>query len=340
MPRFKARRWSAHIPSLLAAAASLTQISAVQHGMFVREAFYAASDYAYADPLTDPTTTFALLAVDPLVRAGKAEGEAIRLRNADARNIQVVQVESLSPLVSSRVSRALLILDGETRKVQPSRQSAYALAASRIMRPSSPGRRRTHPSPVVASAIEHAARKTGISSGYLLRAARRESSFDPLARARTSSALGLYQFLDDTWLTTLHRHGARHGYAGYASMISLGRDGSPLVNDANARFEILSARKDPVLSALMGAEFTRDNRDRLMGFLGRAPNDGELYVAHFMGADGAIRLYSASRQRPNAIAADLFPRAASANKSIFYDGFGRPRNVYAVTAILERKGTA
>lgn len=336
---FKTRRWSAHIPSLLAAAASLTQISAVQHGMFVREALDAASDYAYADPLTDPTPTFDLLAVDPLVRAGRAEGQAIKLRNADARTIQAVQVEHLSPLVSSRVSRALLILDGETRKVQASRRSAYAFSTSRIVRPSAPGRRRAHPSPVVASAIEHAARKTGISSGYLLRAAKRESSFDPLARARTSSALGLYQFLDDTWLSTLHRHGARHGYGAYASQISVGRDGAPRVNDLNARFEILSARKDPVLSALMGAEFTRDNRDRLIGFFGRAPNDGELYVAHFMGADGAIRLYAASHQRPNAIAADLFPRAAAANKSVFFDGFGRARNVYAVTMILERKGS-
>ncbi|HCH95135.1 MAG TPA: lytic transglycosylase, partial [Erythrobacter sp.] len=61
------------------------------------------------------------------------------------------------------------------------------------------------------SAIARAATRTGVDFDYLLAQAKLESGLDPSAKAGTSSATGLYQFIDSTWLRTLDRHGAKHG---------------------------------------------------------------------------------------------------------------------------------
>ncbi|MCX7676587.1 MAG: transglycosylase SLT domain-containing protein, partial [Alteraurantiacibacter sp.] len=57
------------------------------------------------------------------------------------------------------------------------------------------------------AAIARAAQATGTDFSYLLAQARIESGLNPAARARTSSASGLFQFIDQTWLATLDRHG-------------------------------------------------------------------------------------------------------------------------------------
>ena len=71
----------------------------------------------------------------------------------------------------------------------------------------------------VGMAIQQAAARTGVDFSYLLGQARIESGFDPNARARTSSATGLFQFIDQTWLGTVKRHGAEHGLAWAADLI-------------------------------------------------------------------------------------------------------------------------
>src|SRR5262249_60374856 len=68
--------------------------------------------------------------------------------------------------------------------------------------------------------------------------------------------------------------------------------------------------------------------------LGRVPSEGDLYVAHFMGASGAARLISLAASNPSASAASYFPNAARANPSIFYDRGGNPRSVAGVYAAL------
>ena len=65
----------------------------------------------------------------------------------------------------------------------------------------------------VAGAIRNAAQSTGASFEYLLTTARIESNLNPAAQATTSSAKGLYQFIDQTWLATLKQAGPAHGYA-------------------------------------------------------------------------------------------------------------------------------
>ena len=136
----------------------------------------------------------------------------------------------------------------------------------------------------VQGAIARAATRTGVDFDYLLAQARLESGLDPSAKARTSSATGLYQFIDSTWLRTLDRHGAKHGMDwADAAIGSNGR-----VADRATRDHLLSLRYDADTSSLMAAELTRENAAGLQTILGREAEPAELYLAHFMGLGGAL----------------------------------------------------
>jgi hypothetical protein len=182
----------------------------------------------------------------------------------------------------------------------------------------------------VRAAIASASRATGMDFDFLLSTAVRESSLNPTAEAPTSSAAGLFQFLDQTWLTTVKRHGARHGMGAEAAMVQIGSDGRARVDDAQARAAILNMRFDPELSARMAAEFASDNADALRVRTGREPVAGDLYAAHFLGASGAAQLINAASDQPWEAAANLFPQAARANRPIFYAPDGRPKTVVEV----------
>jgi hypothetical protein len=186
----------------------------------------------------------------------------------------------------------------------------------------------------VAGAIQRAANATGAGFDYLVTAARIESNFNPQAAARSSSARGLYQFIDQTWLGTLKEAGAKLGYGRYADAITRLPSGRYEVADPAAKAEILALRNDPGANAAMAGVLTNSNRLKLTGRLGRAPSEGELYMAHFLGAAGATRLIEGAAAQPGQRADALFPRAAAANKSIFYDRSGAPRSAAGVYAEL------
>ena len=126
-----------------------------------------------------------------------------------------------------------------------------------------------HPQGVVDVAILRAADATGIDSTFLLGAAKRESGYNPAARAPTSSAEGLFQFIEQTWLATLKRHGARHGYARYAELIVQGPDGRFHATDPEARRAVMNLRLDPHAAALMAGEMTADHAAYLRRRIGR-----------------------------------------------------------------------
>jgi hypothetical protein len=191
---------------------------------------------------------------------------------------------------------------------------------------------------VVEAAIQRASEATGVDFGFLLGAARRESGYDPRARAHTSSAAGLFQFVDQTWLATLKRHGAKHGYARYAELISQNADGRYYVNGSEARQAVMDLKLDPHAASLMAGELASDHASYLRGRVGRNPTSGELYAAHFLGPQGSARLIEAAQRTPAASAANLFPEAAAANKAIFYRE-GRPASVAEVYANLTRGGS-
>jgi hypothetical protein len=188
----------------------------------------------------------------------------------------------------------------------------------------------------LAGALRAASARSGAPFEYLLRTAIRESGLDPSARARTSSATGLFQFIEQTWLELVKEEGPRLGLAAEAASIEMTARGTYRVADAEARRHILSLREDPAIASAMAGEFARRNAAHLTAALGRTPTQGELYIAHFLGAEGATRLIRHAAQSPDASAADLFPAQAAANRGIFYAG-SRNRSVAEVYAGLVSK---
>ena len=103
----------------------------------------------------------------------------------------------------------------------------------------------------MTGAIRDAARQTGAGFEYLLNTAIRESNLNPNAKAKTSSATGLFQFIDQTWLGTIKQSGASLGYGKYADAITRTPQGKYVVSDPAMRNEIFALRKDASANAKM-----------------------------------------------------------------------------------------
>jgi hypothetical protein len=187
----------------------------------------------------------------------------------------------------------------------------------------------------VRAAIGRAAERTGVDFTYLLNQAKTESGLDPDARARTSSASGLYQFIDQSWLGVVKQHGAKHGMAWAADAIR--QRGGRYTVDPAMRQAVFDLRDQAEPAALMAGEFANDNAEGLSRALGRQPSATDLYFAHFLGLDGAARFLRAAGTDPDASAASAFPREARANRSIFYTRSGEARSMSEVYALMARK---
>jgi len=181
------------------------------------------------------------------------------------------------------------------------------------------------PAPV-HRALRGAAESTGVGFEVLAAKAAIESGFQPAAQASTSSARGLFQFIDQTWLGVVQQHGASHGLAEEAAAIT--RSGGRLsVSDPATRNRILALRDNPEISARMGAEHLKDLSDRLAGATGRRPDVGELYLGHFLGVGGASKVMRAAAEDPAQSASALMPDAARANAALFRAADGQPLSV-------------
>jgi hypothetical protein len=188
----------------------------------------------------------------------------------------------------------------------------------------------------LAAMISAAGDKSNVDFDYLVQTAMRESSLNPEAKAATSTAVGLFQFLKSTWLQVMKEEGPRLGYQQYADAITKTRDGDYVISDATTRAQILELREDPQIAADLAAAFTASNGAYLTEKFGRMPSPGELYIAHFLGAQGAEKMFTAGLADPEQNAAALFPRQASANPSIFYS-HGNARTVKQVYLSLVAK---
>jgi hypothetical protein len=179
----------------------------------------------------------------------------------------------------------------------------------------------------VQSAIATASQKTGIDFNYLMGQAQLESGMRADARAGTSSASGLYQFIEQSWLHVVKQHGAEHGIGWAADSISTTSSGRMTVSDPGMRRAILALRNDPQTASLMAAEHASDNKDAIESSLGRSATGTDLYMAHFLGLGGARSFLGAMQDSPNRSGAAMFPAAARANRNIFYASNGQSRTL-------------
>lgn len=190
---------------------------------------------------------------------------------------------------------------------------------------------------MVRNAIGRAAQRTGVDFSYLFNQAKSESGLNPNAQAQTSSASGLFQFIDQSWLGVVKQHGAKHGMAWAANAIGRTSGGRWTVNDPQMRQAVFALRNQAEPAALMAAESASENAAGLSQALGRQATQTDLYFAHFLGLAGATRYLKAHQASPDATAATLFPREASVNRSLFYSRSGEPRSLDQLYALMGRK---
>lgn len=190
--------------------------------------------------------------------------------------------------------------------------------------------------PQVTAAIQKASLKTGVDFTYMMEKAAAESSFDTDAKAKTSSARGLYQFIESTWLQMVDRYGEKYGLEDYADKISA----NGKVADPALRREILALRDDPEIASLMAGEFAAENKRSMInaGIPADKIGSTELYLAHFLGAGAASEFIKAKEDNPLAPAADIFPRAAKANRNVFYNSKTQEaRSLGEIYAFFDKK---
>ncbi len=167
----------------------------------------------------------------------------------------------------------------------------------------------------VNGCIMAASKRTGVAYSTLMAMAAAESSFNPNAGAKTSSAKGLYQFTDGTWNAMIKKYGP---------------NGTAVKNPG------VTNVYDACSNALMGAYYIKENRDALAAAgLGTGPT--ELYMCHFLGTAGGKKFLRAKASNPNQIAANVVGSSvANANHSIFYKS-GGARTVQEVYNVLNAK---
>lgn len=177
-------------------------------------------------------------------------------------------------------------------------------------------------SDTVLGAIQNASTSTGVDFAYLLKQAQVESNFNPEIKAATSSATGLYQFIKSTWMSMIDKYGEKYG----------------IETEGMTKEQILDLRKDPEIASNMAAEFASENEQFLDTHWGGDVGSTELYLAHFLGAPNAAAFLNARDENGMKPAALIFPAAAKANKSIFYDTkTGRAKSLDEVYAHFDNK---
>lgn len=145
---------------------------------------------------------------------------------------------------------------------------------------------------------------------YLQATALVESGGNTNAKASTSSAGGMFQFLDGTWKQMTKE---------------MGKDYS------------LQDKFDPKKAAEVMAYFTQKQKTQLEKGTGKAASNTDLYMAHFLGAGGATKFINAMGKDSSQSAAAMDPAAAKANKSIYYDKSGKERSLKEVYDLMGSK---
>ena len=189
----------------------------------------------------------------------------------------------------------------------------------------------------ILQAVQKASAKTGVDFSFLMAKASTESGFNPSAKAKTSSATGLFQFIDSTWLNMVKQYGAKYGLGKLADQIEI-KDGKPCVTDCAVKNQILNLRKNPEICAYMAGEFSADNKEFLEKNTQGDVGSTELYLAHFLGANSAAKFLNCRDCDGSAKAAELFPAAAKANKGVFFDKqTGRARSLDDIYNLFANK---
>lgn len=193
----------------------------------------------------------------------------------------------------------------------------------------------------VLAAIRLSALRTGVNFSFLMQLAEIESTFNSRSNSASSSAAGLYQFKDDTWLEIVKRHGKKYGLGEYASQVDFFIDGNgnrrPMISDPLTFNHAMNLRHNPRISALMAAEYIKGNMKQLSQSTEHNIGSTEMYLTHFLGLSGAITFLDVLTNNPDKVAEDIFPGPASRNRNIFRNKSRKQRTIAEVYDLLDSK---
>ncbi len=262
---------------------------------------------------------------------------------ADARATAAGQARRAAAAASAQPARTRAAPPQIGRKAARSAQRTASVAARRPAAAARPvpapadGEGGAPASPAVVRALRDAARATGADPALLLALAWKESRFDPAARNPLSSARGLMQFTEATWLEMVRDLGPRHGLARQAALLCTDhRTGTVSASSPRELARILKLRDNPRLSAAMAAERIARERDGLERALGRPAAPADLYAVHLLGPAGARRFLAELRRAPSRPALEAVRRdGVEANRGVFLArGNGRPLSLAEVHAAM------
>ncbi|MCJ2144652.1 transglycosylase SLT domain-containing protein [Methylobacterium sp. E-066] len=288
-------------------------------------AFFAPSAQAHDRIDTSPRAARALAAEGETgwTQAGEPD-QGLRPGFSDATPVEGVEAWTGLPIEDQEPATIALIQDDLAtlpRVTQEQGEDAVRFGERSVPRK-------------VVDTIVKASDEAGVDPVYMMALADKESSFDTDAKAGTSSAQGLFQFVARTWLEMIRDYGARYGLAEEAAAVK-GR-GSAITVAGTMRARVLGLRNDPRVAALMAAELIKRDRERIEAKVGRALTTTELYLAHFLGTASAGRFLSLSSEKPDEVAGREFRSAARANRSLFTEKSGGKRRSLTVAELHGR----
>jgi hypothetical protein len=278
-----------------------------------------------------------LLAVLRLALAGTLAGLVMATGGAEARGTREEGRSARSRSVSPEAA-AMLARRAETRPARATRRAAPPRPAAHATE----RRTGTTVDRTVLAALTTAAARTRTEPALLAAMAARESRFDPLARNDQSSARGLMQFTEATWLEAVRDHGAAHGLAGEAALLRTDpQTGAISAPNPRVRERILDLRFNPRLSAALAGERTAAARQMLERDFGRRPGTADLYAAHLLGPTGARRFLRALAESPDSPATEAVSEdALRRNRNVFVARDGRPFSLAEVHGAFARDAAA
>jgi hypothetical protein len=187
----------------------------------------------------------------------------------------------------------------------------------------------------IVESIIRASVAVNVDPVYMMALADKESSLRLESKAGTSSAEGLYQFINKTWLEVIRTFGPRHGLLTEAAAIG-GAEDNFAVSDEAMRERIMALRNDPYIAAVMAAEMKKRDKQLIERQIGREMTRSEYYLAHFFGAQSAGKFLKILDEKPKSRAPKVFPAAARANKNLFFAKQGKKSRQLTVAEVYTR----
>jgi hypothetical protein len=165
-----------------------------------------------------------------------------------------------------------------------------------------------------------------------------ETAFHGNAVNKHTGAAGPFQFVKNTWLSMVKRHGDALGVKPeLVNQIKTDAKGHPTVADPKALHDILDLRHDVALSAKVASKLMTENTEHLHHILHRAPTEPEVHLAFLLGATGAGKLINAAATTPDIASNQIVSAAAAANPSLFHDKSGKVRTASEAVDFLAAK---